>query len=198
MKIPVLAILAIAGAAAIGLVSVRGMATFSSNRQKPITVEYANTYFKAPPPSLDGMIADADLVVVGRLVGGDGRYEPDGIHVLTSHRVKVTEVIHIKSGLTPPGEELMFVRNGGDIDEGTRVKRVVEDGFPALANGHQYVLFLFWNRALGAWKPAFGPDSVLDVTSGKVLSPGQSKITDELRGKDATELMDSLRRESGR
>lgn len=195
MKTPVIATLAIIGAVAIGIVSVRGTATFS-NRQKPIKIEYHNTMFKAPPFSLEGMIAEADLVIVGRLVGSDARYEPDGVHLLTAHRVKVDELLHIKSGFAPPGAELLFVRNGGELDEGTHVKRVVEESFPPLTNGNRYVLFLFWNRALDAWRTAFGPDSVLDVTSGKVLSPGKAAIIDSIRGKDATEIIDAVRRGS--
>jgi hypothetical protein len=197
MKTPVFATLTIVSAAAIGLVSLRGMTT-SRTPQKPIQSEFANTYFKAPPPSLDGMIADADLVIVGRVLNANGRYEPNGIHVLTAHRVRIDELLYIKSGLTPPGDELTFVRNGGDIDLGTHVKRVIEDGFPPVEPGHQYVLFLFWNRALDAWKPAFGPDSVLDVSSGKVLSPGKATITDSLRGKDGTAVIEALRQAASR
>lgn len=196
MKRPVL-VASIAVAVLVAFVSLRSMST-SRSAQKPIQVEIANTYFKGPPGSLEGMVADADLVVTGRVLDVNARNQADGIHVLTAHRVQIDEVLHVKGGLAVPSNELVFVRNGGDIDLGTHVRRIVEDDFPAIQPGHRYVLFLSWNTALEAWKPAFGPDSVLDITSGKVFSHGKAKVTDSVRGTDATALIEALKRAGGR
>jgi hypothetical protein len=165
---------------------------------KPVKTYGIYTYFYGPPDSLAKMISDADAVVRGKIVGNAPRDLDLGdipkARVTTVYRFKVLEIIHALGGYNVDPTEIFVLREGGVRDRGDHLERVVEDRFPPFDQGHQYILFLRWDKTLNVWVPAFGPDSVLDIETGRVESPGSAKVTKEQKGRTATEVLERIRR----
>ena len=112
---------------------------------------------------------------------------------MTMFRVAVLDVLHASGnyGVTP--DEITVILTGGDRDRGAYIARTLNEGFPLLELDHEYVLFLTWNAALDDWVPAFGPDSVWDITHGRVESAGHAKVTREYQGGIAVDALQRLR-----
>jgi hypothetical protein len=169
-----------------------GSVSPGSASQKPIESEIINTNFLAPPPTLADMVARAQLVVRGRAFNATPRSTNAG-EILTDYKIKVEEVIR-DAGNVLTSDELTFIRQGGDLDVGSTIRRAIQSGFPPLELSHEYVLFLYWNDARPGWVSAFGPDSVVDLSSGEVVSPGKAPVTSALRGSSANAYLKNLRR----
>ena len=90
--------------------------------------------------------------------------------------------------------EIEVVRRGGVRDRGAYIERSYEVGFPAFENGREYLMFLAWNTALDAWVPAYGPDSIIDLTGGVAHSSGKSENVRALEGKPVTEVLAIIRK----
>ena len=171
-----------------------------TKQTKPVETEIIYTYFKGAPGSLSDMITAADAVVTGTIVAGSS-HDPDrhlprgrGGRVSTLYRFKVREVIHALGGHPVDDIELTIRREGGRSDRGSYVHEVVQDGFPQFEQDAEYLLFLRWDPAAAAWAPAFGPDSVVAVKAGKVEAFGTSAVLAAYKGKNATELIERIRR----
>ena len=114
------------------------------------------------------MLAEVDLVSSGSVVGARpaDSIDPSGVrNVRTLFKVTATEVFrNISSQVVDDAIEV--ARSVGERDRGAYIERVIQDGFPSFEIGRNYLMFLKWSNAQNAWVPAFGPDSVLDLTDG--------------------------------
>lgn len=178
----------------LNILSISGRTAGTSLQGKPVSLEPIYTYFKAPPATLSEMIAEAELVVQGRVVGHRPKDNADLGATRTAHRVEVLEIVR-DSPLHPvTTDEIEVVRTGGERDRGHYIEKSYQVGFPQFDNGRQYLLFLVWNKALNSWVPAYGPDSAVDLTSGVADSSGKSAAVQKLKGKAAAEVLDIVRR----
>ena len=166
--------------------------------QKPVRPGPINTYFNAPPDTLAEMISSAGLVVVGRVIGAkpaDHILVPGNVITMTNHRLKIEEVFAIAPGHSvQPDGTIDIVRKGGDRDKGSFIERSYQVGFPAFETGRRYLMFLVWNAALSAWVPAYGPDSVFDLTDPtRADSPGRAAVTEKLEQNTVEEVLRLVR-----
>jgi hypothetical protein len=165
---------------------------------KPVKTDIINTHFKAPPHSLSEMLTQVDAVVRGRIIGGSPRDlnlgGRPGARVMTSYGFQVLEVLHVFGSFSIASDKISILREGGSRDRGPYVESVVQEGFPPFDVGHEYVLFLKWSDGLEGWVPAFGPDGVVDLQSGRVQTPGTSTLMNSQRGKTAADFVRLVRR----
>lgn len=181
--------------AAIGLATVTASVASKQSQQqpsKPIKHFYNNTYWKGPAATLAETILAVDAVVRGRVLGGEPRDTKD--NVTTAYRFKVDEIIHAFGGHPVNESEITILRNIGDRDRGAYIERTIDSDFPPFELGQQYVVFLNWDPYRGAWVPGIGPDSLIDITTGVVRSPGYHDLTKAQKGKPAAEYLELLRR----
>ncbi len=171
--------------------------TQSSSSGKPVKTSVVSTYFKGPPDSLSEMVTKADAVVRLRMTGSSIRApvrQNTAERVMTAYRFHVLEIMHSFGGHNVDAEQIIVLKDGGELDKGTHVERIVHEGFPSFEPGREYVLFLKWNVALGGWVPAFGPDSALDISKGHVDSPGSASITNKHKGQPVASVLEAIRR----
>jgi hypothetical protein len=159
---------------------------------KRVKEVYSNTYWKGPAATLTETILAVDAVVRGRVLGGEPRDTKD--NVTTAYRFKVDEIIHALGGHPVDESEITILRNIGDRDRGAYIERTIDSDFPPFELGQQYVVFLNWDPYRDAWVPGIGPDSVIDITTAVVRSPGYADLTKAQKGKPAAEYLELLRR----
>jgi hypothetical protein len=177
----------------------------SDQQNKPVKIE--RIYITAKGPTSDSlfqMMTDAAAVVRGRVVGSSprdldldrGTDQPPlkGGRVMTAFPVEVLEIFHAAGDhAIDVNKPLDYMRDGGDRDRGTYIERVVATGMPLLEQEHEYILFLTWSPYQGGWTTPYGPDGVLDITKGVVLSEGRATITERHKGRPAADLLEELR-----
>jgi hypothetical protein len=173
---------------------------------KPVKEVKSYPYFMGPKSdSLFQMITESDAVVRGKVVGRAthvrdvrrGSTEPPikGAKVMTTFRVKVLETLHTAGDhVVDVSKPLPILRSGGDRDRGEYVERHGDDGFPLFQYGREYLLFLRWSAPNNAWMVAYGPDGVLDITTGVVESPGTAAVTKGHKETPAADVLKHLRR----
>jgi hypothetical protein len=157
---------------------------------KPVIVDSYGRFFRTPAETLAETILQADAVVRGRIVGSK---PDDRDQIVTAFRFKVIEVMHTSGGRVVNPSEIDILRGIGERDRGSHIERRVQERFPPFDTGHEYVMYLSWNSALNGWVPAFGPDSAIDITSGRVDSYGKAKITVEHKDKSPEHYLDLVR-----
>ena len=165
-----------------------------SSQPKPIHEEPINTYFNAPPDNIADMVTRADAVVLGRMVGRSpfkGRSDP--ARPSFANRFQIVEILHNPTKHPVDPNAIDLVRPSGDTDHGAYVVRGYQVGFPEFETGHQYILFLSWNEAIPGWVPAYGPDSVFDVTAGRSKAFGRSAVAESLARKSPADLLNQVR-----
>lgn len=175
-----------------------GLALAHSRQEKPTHVSIDNIYYNAPPPSLSEMEKTADAVVFGRVLGGvskdGGFFRKSEPGITTSYRFKVHEVISAQGKRAVDPNELTVLRDGGSIDRGNRIDKVVDADFPPFELGHEYVLFLRWDAGQEAWVPAWGPNATFEIKGGLITSPGYAHVCKEQNGLSIDEFLEKLRR----
>jgi hypothetical protein len=166
----------------------------TSSSGKPVKTAVVSTYFKAPPNSLSEMVTTADAVIRVRATGTSTPF-PRGKwdRVMSAYRFRVLEIMHSFGGYNVDPEQITVLKDGGDLDRGAYIERVVHEGFPPFEPGREYVLFLKWNSPLEGWVPAFGPDSVWDVSKGHVESPGSASVTKTHKGQPTAAALEQIR-----
>jgi len=103
------------------------------------------------------------------------------------YTLDVAEVIHSE---WPLSQSINVCRYGGDIDEGVRVKRIVESDFPAFMPGREYVMFLLWNNILNGFELKFGADSAYEVMpNGTITTHGRSRLAHAQSGRSAAAMI---------
>jgi hypothetical protein len=166
-------------------------------QQKPRVTHYADTFFREPPDSLKEMIATADAVVRVRVTGQTPRDiqigESARTRPATTVRAIVVNAIHVQGGHGAIPNDISMVVAGGERDRGSYIEETRQSRFPALEAGHEYVWFLAWNVALDDWVPAFGPDSIWEITRKRVESAGTAKITLQFKERSAVDALEQLR-----
>lgn len=165
-------------------------------QSKPTRTEISTPYYKAPPGSLSAMLAEAELVIVGRVLRETPADPIDSVaahRVWTRYAVELHEVVRNVSQFAVD-DAVEVMRAVGDRDRGSYIERLEQEGFPRFQSARRYVLFLVWNAALGAWVPAFGPDSFIDLTDALAAAAGTSKVIASLHGKPSEQVVQTLRR----
>ena len=182
-------------ATTVGLVAVIGR-DFSGFQGKPIREDKIYTSFKAPPGNVPDMVLGADAVVRGRMVGKQPVNARTGAvrgREMTANHLQVIEILHnFAKHQVEPGV-LNILRPSGDFDRGSHIERAHQVDFPEFQPGHEYLVFLYWNEALDGWVPAYGPDSVFDLTSNRPIPFGSSKVATALAAKSSSELLTHVR-----
>jgi hypothetical protein len=176
-----------------------GLAVAHSHQEKPTHVSIHNIYYNAPPPSLSEMERTADAVVFGRVLGGvskdGGFFRKSDPGITTSYRFKVHEILAAQGNRAVDPNELTVLKDGGAIDRGNRIDKVVDADFPPFELGHEYVLFLHWDAGQEAWVPAWGPNAAFEVKGGIIRSPGYAQISKEQNGLALDDFLIQLRRQ---
>jgi hypothetical protein len=85
------------------------------------------------PATVEQLAREADAVVQGRVVGMESRWAPDGRHVVTRVRLRVSRVLRGAAG----GEVVLEVAGGSVGGFGQRV-----DAAPSFEPGEEVVVFL--------------------------------------------------------
>jgi hypothetical protein len=161
---------------------------------KPVREEPINTFFNAPPGNVADMVNGADAVVQVRMIGtSSSRARTGGAGPMTANRFQVIEVIHNFAKHVVEPDALDVFRPSGDIDRGAYIERAYQVGFPEFQPGHRYLLFLSWNEALVGWVPAYGPDSVFDLTTGRPRAFGQTSVSRSLAATSVDDLLTRVR-----
>jgi hypothetical protein len=159
---------------------------------KPVRESFIFTEWKGPKATLADTILAVDAVVRVRVLGSTVRDTKD---LVTAYRLKVEEIIQAFGGRAVDASEITLLRDVGERDRGAYIERLIENPpFPPIELGHEYVLFLNWSPSRGAWEPAIGPDSVIDITKGIVEARGTAAITSAAKGQPAAEYLTLLRR----
>jgi hypothetical protein len=161
---------------------------------KPTVISEMVVDYVPPPATLDDAVQRSAAIVVGR-VRSAGTYRPpiDGAALRMVYSVQVTEVLRNSPELTTP--ELNVYRLGGDIDNGDHVKTIVERGFPRFTVGHQYLMFLSWNRVLNGFEVGLGPNGIYELMpNGTVETAGGSMFAQSQKVKSGAALIADIKR----
>ncbi len=162
---------------------------------KPIAITNMIVDYAERPTALGPAVASASAVVVGRIRDMRNYLPPqNGATVRTMYTLDVAEVIHSE---WPLSQSINVFRYGGDIDEGVRVKRIVESDFPAFMPGREYVMFLLWNNILNGFELKFGADSAYEVMpNGTITTHGRSRLAHAQSGRSAAAMIADLKKEA--
>jgi hypothetical protein len=162
-------------------------------QQKPITYPPFSIDYAAAPTTVEGLLDEADAVVVMRVTGRHPavQREPKAIP-RTAYGVHVIEVIKAHPKLSASDVEIE--RYGGDLEKGDHIERFVIKGFPDFQQGHRYVVFLKWNEILGRFTLVRGPDSAFELNvQGNVEAYGRFTAAKGEHGKDTEAFLNRLR-----
>jgi len=149
-------------------------AGISGTQTKPVVTSDIIVDYWAPPSTLQQAVSGAAAIVVGT-VRTERTFRPasSASSPRLVYSVSVIEILRPHPMLTQT--ELEVYRMGGDIDAGDHVIRKNEVGFPRFSSGHQYLMFLSWNRSLNAFEPKYGPNGIFELfPDGRVQTPGKA------------------------
>jgi len=122
------------------------------------------------------VLGNADTVARVKLVGKRYRVLDDDTYVITQYRAEVLE--YFKTDNQASGRTLELYRRGGVIknERGQRIK-YSSRGFPDYLLEEEYVVFLQWDRNVGAYA-TMGPNATfrLDRAEDRVVTPGTSQF----------------------
>lgn len=159
---------------------------------RPVIRDTVFTSFKAAPDSLRDMVHKADVVLVGTIEGNGEPHDLDEHELQTLYRVRTKSVLHTSGRHPLDPNNVAVLRRGGTRERPDHTQVQIQNGFPAFELNHTYVLFLAWDDFNDAWMPAFGPPSVIDLTSGSVHVEPDSPLRQQ-EGISSTELLDLIR-----
>jgi len=159
--------------------------------KKPVVNDEVIVDYLWRPATLDEAAASADAIVVGK-AGVSRMYLPDKSVWRTVFQVTINDVIRDHPALTKPNVDVYLI--GGDVDEGTRIRRVSSRGFPLLSRGSEYVLFLSWNQVLGGFEQLW-PECVFKLTeTGTVGAHGRATPLSQAQdGRNSTAFISQLK-----
>jgi len=162
-------------------------------QEKPITYPPFSIDYAAPPSSVEGLLDEADAVVLMRVTGRHPAVQRERNAIpRTAYGVHVIEVIKPHPKLSESDVEIE--RNGGDLDKDDHIERFVVKGFPDFQQGHKYVVFLRWNEVLGRFTLVRGQDSAFELNAqDKVEAYGRFTAAKEQHGKDTEAFLNRLR-----
>ena len=184
---------ALARAALVVLATTLPSAGCSSESKKPIVMDWMTVDYTSRPATLDETVRSTDAIIVGR--AQFSRTDHNESRTLrTVYAVTIADLIRSHPALTGK-RRIEVYQIGGDIDEGNRIKRQVQRGFPPLVPGQDLVLFLNWNPQLGAFEVIW-PESVYVLGSdGTVHAYGEPlRLAKAQDGRRANEFIDNLKR----
>jgi hypothetical protein len=149
--------------------------------QKPVITSHVFVSRQPAPASLPALANSADVVVVGsvmeshNVVSTDQGYD----YVKTESSLLVRQVVKSGRGVSI-GSVLSIIREGGEVDQGYRIVRSVDPMFAAFQTGETYMLYLFWNDALGKYQVRSGQDGAFRVANGQIEAMGRSPLSLQL------------------
>lgn len=132
--------------------------------QKPVQQNVTSVSYASPPPTLAGLYADSQTIVVVRVVGEQPVESVLGI--ATDLTGRIDEIVKPDSQVGPVGATITFRVPGGDIDRGDHIERTVVPGERKLLAGHEYMVALKWNPGENAFRSAYGPGTIFEVSDG--------------------------------
>jgi hypothetical protein len=126
------------------------------------------------PPTFEGVVRDAEIVIYGTVVGADAHLSADGREVWTDYRVQPIQVVHertpslLSTSLEPP----TFTARGGTlIFEGlTITEQFRQNGLEVALNVGDEVVVLGATRQQ---RLTLDPSGVFMVRDGEVRSNGE-------------------------
>ena len=153
-------------------------------------------------------LGEAKAIVYGRIIDSKSFFDPSspieyGESITTEYMVDVLRVIKDKTLDAMPGQvqpaplstPLRIARNGGVVNVNGHRASVTVRGYEFLNPGKQYVFFLFWSRAYGAYVLAHGISGVVmvnDDLSLKPLAPSK-EIQSRLRDMKLESFIDEIK-----
>ena len=162
-------------------------------QEKPIVYPTWDIDYFAPPATLEGLVDEADAVILGRVTGRHNEVAREERALpRTIYGVRLLEVLKPHPKLN--ASEVEIDRMGGDVERDGRIDRYAERGFPDFQQGRTYVLFLSWNEYIGRFAILRGPDSAFEINpQGRVETHGRFSAAKAQRGKHGDALLDSIR-----
>jgi hypothetical protein len=161
--------------------------------KKPVRIEEFEADRTAPPASLDAMWLQAKAVVVVKVLTTTSLAPDVGPRGPgTTYEVEVVDVLKSDPHLTGVGGIVSVFRLGSETDMGEYILKRIESNFPAFVVGHQYLLFLNWNRSERFFVVPYGPDASYEIENGLIRTSGPEATARSLNGKPANELLSKL------
>jgi hypothetical protein len=170
--------------------SVHGQQT--PGKGKPVRETSAKILYKAPPETPDGLYRAADAVAV--VIVNDGSSIFTGVRpwpVETEVHCTVVSVVKPSGYVGGPSSELIFRVQGGEVDRGTHVERLLTEQ-PPLIPGRKYLVALKAD-ASSVLRPAFGPSVIFDVTDGKLRPQAPSRLAKRHQNASLTDFVASMK-----
>jgi hypothetical protein len=115
---------------------------------------------------LDGLVATADRIVAGTVIGSEAYWTPDGKLILTRHRIAVDETLK-----GPPSGEVEVTTVGGTVGDVT----LHVSGMAAFRDGERTVVFI---------ESSGGYSTVVGLAQGKFSVGGDGRAANDLGGLD--------------
>ncbi len=162
--------------------------------QKPVREATMSVLYKEPPPTLEGLAAASDTVVVLRVdkTGGTKSGLPVGT-LFTEISATIVDVPKLSPHVGPPGAALTFFVHGGEIDRGDYIEHVVNKGQPPLLPRHEYLVALTWDQTEQAFFPAFGPGSIFEVVGDRIVPQRQTALAAHVQSLTAQQALAKLK-----
>jgi hypothetical protein len=121
--------------------------------------------------------------------------QPPG-RVLTEVTATVVDVVQPNPQVGPVGSDITFRIQGGEIDRGDYVERIVDKAQPSLVTGHEYVVALTWSRSENAFFPAFGPGSIFETMGDTVTPQRHTALAETAKGLSRDQFISEMKKPS--
>jgi hypothetical protein len=135
------------------------------------------THSDLPLPTLDDVVATADLIVEGVIRRAEPSLSPDERIVLTWFTLEASRVWKdmVAARLSPkpgPAPDVVFIEPGGTVQtEGLEIVHISNiRADPPLNVGERVIVFLKRDSSLGAYRLHYGPFGLLRVSNGHVAA----------------------------
>src|SRR5260221_4429284 len=148
--------------------------------------------FRAPPPNLAGMVSQSDVVLIGTVKAAVPEPRDSG-PLTTLNTIEVRTVLTSLQTAPTVAASISVSHLGGSKDHGSFIEEQEVPDFPPLRVGHTYLLFLKWHVGTHEWSDAFGPPSIIDLTSAIAHIQASSPLHD-MDGTSSETLIESIRR----
>ena len=155
-----------------------------------------------PPFNLSSFLeksaCEADAIIVGTVKSKDSQLTEDGEFIFTDYEMSVSQVLKDNAAASISiGSDITVTRAGGEMRLNGRKVTATSEYFEPLTVGEQYLLFLRFIPATGAYK-AYNNRGSFQLRNNKIIALTKESLPGELRsGNDATSFLSNVRIASG-
>jgi hypothetical protein len=164
-------------------------------RNTPLSGGDLAGYATDPHESLRRMTCDADAVVIGKIQNKLSQISESQDFVFTDYEMRVAEVLKDnEASPTQPGTNLIITRPGGTIRMNGKTVEAIDNAFEPFTLEGQYLLFLRFIPATGAYK-ALGSKSSFQLRGKEIrkLTKETVSLESETNGTDVDAFVNEIR-----